>query len=62
MIIDGNLKWINDISYVYNKILNFLLYHLNNLDLKHVKQLYNSFVFPLLIYDIAICGNDSIYI
>ena len=62
IIIDDKLKWTHHIAYIKNKISKSsgILYKARNyINKKTLKQLYYSFVYPYLIYDIEIWGNAS---
>ena len=62
IIIDVKLKWANHISYIKNKIakgMGILLKARKVLKIKVLLQLYNSFVFPYLIYCSEVWGNAS---
>ena len=62
IIIDDKLKWANHISYIKNKIakgMGILLKARKVLKIKALLQLYNSFVFPYLIYCSEVWGNAS---
>ena len=62
VIIDDKLKWNLHILYMKNKIAksNGILYKIRNfLDRKTLSHLYNSFVFPYLIYGIEVWGNTN---
>ena len=62
IIIDDKLKWANHISYIKNKIakgMGILLKSIKVLKIKVLLQLYNSFVFPYLIYCSDVWGNAS---
>ena len=62
IIIDDKLKLANHISYIKNKIakaMGILLKARKVLKIKVLLQLYNSFVFPYLIYCSEVWGNAS---
>ena len=62
VIIDDKLKWNLHIIYMKNKIAksNGILYKIKNfLDRKTLTHLYNSFVFPYLIYGIEVWGSTN---
>ena len=60
MIIDNKLNFINHICYIKSKIskgLGIIIKARKNLNRKVLVNLYNTFVFPYLIYCIEIWGN-----
>ena len=62
LIIDDKLKWNLHIMYMKNKIAksNGILYKIRNfLDRKTLTHLYNSFVFPYLIYGVEVWSNTN---
>ena len=62
VIIDDKLKWNLHTIYMKNKIAksNGILYKIRNfLDRKTLTHLYNSFVFPYLIYGIEVWGKTK---
>ena len=62
VIMDDKLKWNLHIMYMKNKIAksNGILYKIKNfLDRKTLIHLYNSFVFPYLIFGVEVWGNTN---
>ena len=62
VIIDDKLKWNLHIKYMKNQISksNDILYTIRNLlDGKTLTLIYNSFVFPYLIYGVEVWGNTN---
>ena len=62
VIIDENLKWNNHITYIKNKIakgFGIILRARKFFSRKTLLNLYQSFIFPYLIYCVEIWGNTS---
>ena len=63
VILDDNLKWIQYISYIKNKMakgMGIILKARKVLKKTVLYQLYNSFVFPYLIYSSEVWRTASI--
>ena len=66
IIIDDQLKWLEHIQYIKNKVsksVGFLCKVQKYLDLQTLHNLYYTFVYPYLIYGVEIWGNAcSVYL
>jgi len=60
IIIDEKLKWADHITYVYNKVIQFvgIFYKLRDkLPSQILKNIYYAFVHPHILYGIELYGN-----
>jgi len=63
VLIDEELKWVENIDYIYNKVVKYIgiLYKLRNILPATVLQtIYFAFVHPHILYGIEMYGSASI--
>jgi len=63
VLIDEELKWVENIDYIYNKVVKYIgiFYKLRNiLPVTVLRTIYFAFVHPYILYGIEMYGSASI--